>query len=76
MKSAGALVASFSVINDLFFAALPPHWHHSKEDIRSLHGVSLKRWFQYGFCAWRFGENGAEKPLTGQEDRRWDPRCR
>jgi hypothetical protein len=63
------------VVNDLFFAAIPPHWHHTPEEVRSFHGVTFKRWFQYGYCAWRFSETGEKKTLMGDEDPRWDPRC-
>ena len=64
------------VANDLFFAAIPPHWHHSPQELQGMCAISAARWFQYGYCAWRFDEAGKEKPdLTGA-DRRWDPRCR
>lgn len=63
------------VCNDFFFATWPPHWHHTPDEIASLHGVPLHRWFQYGYCAWRFDETGQKKELNGQEDPRWDPRC-
>jgi len=63
------------IANDLFFAALPPQWHHSKEELLAMRAVSIGRWFQYGYCAWRFDQNGnAKTDLTGV-DRRWDPRC-
>jgi hypothetical protein len=64
------------IANDLFFAAIPPHWHHTPEEIQAFRGVPMGRWFLYGYCAWRFGETGEPKPLTGNEDPRWDPRCR
>jgi hypothetical protein len=63
------------VANDLFFAILPPQSHHSAEELRVMRAVSVWRWFQYGYCAWRFDDTGNPKPdLTGV-DRRWDPRC-
>ena len=64
------------ILNDFYFAIWSPHWHHTKEEIQSFHLASTKRWFQYGYCAWRFDDNGGFKELTGQEDRRWDPRCK
>jgi len=64
------------VANDLFFAAIPPHWHHSREELAQLTGISARRWFSYGYCAWRFTDTGAAKdPLPADVDRRWDPRC-
>lgn len=63
------------VVNGFYFALIPPHWHHTKEEIRSFHGVSAARWFMYGYCAWRFNEKGEFKKLNGTEDPRWDPRC-
>ena len=60
---------------DLFFAVLPPHWHHTPEELRVMTRTPIARWFQYGYCAWRFTEAGEPKTdLTGV-DRRWDPRC-
>lgn len=65
------------VANDLFFAVLPPHWHHSPEELSAMIGISASRWFQYGYCAWRFTDTGAPKaPLPEDVDRRWDPRCK
>jgi hypothetical protein len=63
------------VANDLLFALAPPHWHHTREELASMRGVSIARWYRYGYCAWRFTQSGeAKKDLTGV-DRRWDPRC-
>lgn len=63
------------VANDLFFAALPPQWHHSADELLAMRTHSIARWFQYGYCAWRFDDDGKMKTdLTGV-DRRWDPRC-
>ena len=64
------------VINDLIFALLPPHWHHSREELQGICAVPAARWFQYGYCAWRFDDQGKEKSDLGGADPRWDPRCR
>lgn len=65
------------VLNDLLFAAIPPHWHHSAEELARMTSVPTSRWFQYGYCAWRFDETGAPKvPLPPGVDKRWDPRCK
>src|SRR6188768_2908504 len=60
------------ISNDFYFAIFPPHWHHTPEEISSFQVASMKQWFMYGYCAWRFDENGSPKILTGKEDRRWD----
>jgi len=72
-----AQLRSKRVANDLFFALVPPHWHHSREELSVMTRISLSRWFQYGYCAWRFTESGAPKvPLPKGIDKRWDPRCK
>jgi hypothetical protein len=64
------------IANDLFFATIPPHWHHTREELEGMTRVSLSRWFQYGYCAWRFDDTGAPRSHLGPDiDRRWDPRC-
>jgi len=64
------------IANDLFFAAIPPHWHHSRAELEQMRPVSAWRWFQYGYCAWRFDDSGARKTeLPPDVDMRWDPRC-
>lgn len=64
------------VANDLFFAAIPPHWHHTPDDLRVLRTVPIRKWFFYGYSPWQFTESGeVRSDLDGREDRRWDPRC-
>lgn len=63
------------VCNDLFFAIIPPHWHHTKKELADMRAVSFTRWFQYGYCAWRFTETGSLRDDLSGVDRRWDPRC-
>lgn len=64
------------VANDLLFAAIPPHWHHTPEELVGMTTISLRRWFQYGYCAWRFTDTGEPRTdLDAHVDRRWDPRC-
>lgn len=62
--------------NDLFFAAIPPHWHHTPEELRALRSVPIEKWFFYGFAAWRFTASGDVKADISTSDRRWDPRCK
>jgi hypothetical protein len=63
------------VVNDLFFAIAPPHWHHTPEQLAAFRGISMARWFQYGYCAWRFTDDGEVRTDLSKVDRRWDPRC-
>jgi hypothetical protein len=64
------------ILNDFFFALTPPHWHHTREELSSMRRIATSRWFQYGYCAWRFTESGETKADLAGVDRRWDPRCR
>jgi hypothetical protein len=63
------------IVNDLFFASIPPHWHHTADELRGMTTVSIARWFQYGYCAWRFDQTGEPRADLADVDRRWDPRC-
>lgn len=69
------LLRSRRVANDLLFAALPPRWHHTREELAVMSTVPISRWFQYGYCAWRFEETGEPRTSLAGVDRRWDPRC-
>ena len=70
-----AELRSKRIVNDLFFAALPPHWHHTRQELDALTTVTASKWFQYGYCAWRFDLLGKAKPDLSGVDKRWDPRC-
>lgn len=72
-----ARLRSLRIVNDLLFAAIPPHWHHTPAELAQMTSVPAARWFQYGYCAWRFDESGAPKAeLPPDIDKRWDPRCK
>ena len=71
-----AAIRSRRVANDLFFASVPPHWHHTPEELEAICKVPFARWFQYGYCAWRFTETGDPRTNLSGVDRRWDPRCK
>ncbi|HEY6641833.1 hypothetical protein [Povalibacter sp.] len=68
-------IRSKRVANDLLFAFIPPHWHHSREELSSMLSISFSQWFQYGYSAWRFTESGEVRADLAGVDRRWDPRC-
>jgi hypothetical protein len=75
--AASIALRSKRIVNDLFFATIPPHWHHTREELAAMKPVPISRWFQYGYCAWRFDEGGEPRAEIGVDiDRRWDPRCR
>ncbi len=63
------------VANDLVFAALPPQWHHTEKELEGMASVPPARWFQYGYCAWKFDDTGEPKANLKGVDPRWDPRC-
>jgi hypothetical protein len=71
------LLRSKRVANDLLFALVPPHWHHSRDELAQIRSVPISRWFQYGYCAWRFTDSGERRSeLPPDVDKRWDPRCK
>ena len=39
------------IANDLFFAAIPPHWHHTREELASMRNTPAGKWFIYGYAA-------------------------
>lgn len=74
MKSLG--IRTKRILNDLFFAIIPPHWHHTPQELAGMTGTPISRWFQYGYTPWRFDESGQpRKDLPADIDKRWDPRC-
>ena len=70
------LIRTRRIGNDLFFAVIPPHWHHTPDELRVMRGVPIGKWFLYGFEAWRFTESGDVKADLSAADPRWDPRCK
>ena len=63
------------IANDLFFATIPPHWHHTPDELRGMTQVPISHWFQYGYYPWRFTNTGEPKDSLADLDKRWDPRC-
>jgi hypothetical protein len=72
---ASARLRAKRIANDFFFTLLPPHWHHTREELAGMASIPLSRWFQCGYSPWRFTESGDLKEDLGDADRRWDPRC-
>lgn len=71
-----AMLRARRIVNDLFFTLLPPQWHHSRDELRAMRDVPIKRWFLYGYAAWRFTDSGELKLDLCAADKRWDPRCK
>lgn len=42
------------------YAILPPHWHHSAEDLQSMSPVGAYKWFLHGYAPWRFPDPRGE----------------
>lgn len=65
------------IANDLFFAILPPRWHHTRAELQVFHQSPARRWFQAGFGPYRFTESGDPVPEAEiVREVRWDPRCK
>jgi hypothetical protein len=45
-----------SMGNNAFYAIVPPHWHHTAEDLRSMSSVQTHKWFLHGYAPWRFSD--------------------
>ncbi|MEO8603132.1 MAG: hypothetical protein ABI629_11205 [bacterium] len=69
------LIRAKRVLNDFCFAVIPPHWHHTRDELRDMRAVSMRRWFLYGYSAWRFDQSGEPRSDLRNVDPRWDPRC-
>jgi len=64
------------VVNDTFYALIPPHWHHTTKQLEVMQTIPITKWFQYGYCAWKFTDDGVVKADLSSVDKRWDPRCK
>ena len=65
------------IANDLFFAVLPPHWHHTRGELATLRLLPVRSWFQCGYGPYRFAETGEMLSDAAMvREPRWDPRCK
>lgn len=39
-----------SLSKNLYYATIPPHWHHSKDELQYMRAATVKEWFMYGFA--------------------------
>lgn len=70
-------IRSRRLANDMFFAMIPPHWHHTPEECRSFRPYPAARWFDAGYRPCRFTETGEFLPPDAvTREARWDPRCK
>ncbi|WP_413288283.1 hypothetical protein [Bdellovibrio sp. HCB337] len=50
--SSGRRVKSMG--NNLFYSVIPPHWHHTAEDLMTMPAGSMKEWFLHGYAPWEY----------------------
>lgn len=43
-----------SLGNNIFYSIIPPHWHHTKEELELMKPGSAKEWFLHGYAPWSF----------------------
>jgi len=43
-----------SLLNNLFYTAIPPQWHHTQKELSELTRGSAKDWFLHGFKPWEY----------------------
>jgi hypothetical protein len=41
-----------SLAKNLWYSAIPPQWHHTKEDLKAMGAASAKEWFLHGYNPW------------------------
>lgn len=47
--------------NNIFYSIIPPHWHHTKEDLQYMMPASAKEWFLHGYAPWKYADPSKEK---------------
>lgn len=52
LLSAGFRLRSF--VNNLFYSVIPPHWHHTPQELAQMHPGSARRWFLHGYAPWTY----------------------
>jgi hypothetical protein len=50
-ESAKRRIPSFA--QNAFYAAIPPHWHHTDENLKLMDAASAKEWFLHGYDRWK-----------------------
>lgn len=58
--SFGRRVRSFGT--NLFYSVIPPHWHHTKEDLQYISPASAIELFLHGYAPWNY-----EDPIKKSE---------
>ena len=43
-----------SLSNNLFYSIIPPHLHHTREQLGCMTQASTKAWFLHGYAPWKF----------------------
>ncbi len=52
VASVGRRVRSLG--NNIFYSVVPPHWHYTAEDLKSMTPVPAHKWFLHGYAPWQF----------------------
>lgn len=50
-----------SLANNLFYSAIPPHWHHSRKELEYMTPASAREWFLHGYAPWRFPDPAKDR---------------
>lgn len=53
-RAASAVARLPSLFSNLYYAALPPSLHHSREELREAAPASPVRLFLHGYAPWRY----------------------
>jgi hypothetical protein len=54
-----------SLGNNLYYAIIPPHGHHTSSDLRSMSSAPARLWFLHGYAPWRFPDPRPGKKRNG-----------
>jgi len=57
-----------SLINNVFFAVLPPQLHHTWEDLKDTTNATAKDWFLHGFMPWKYKDPTHNSDLNEEDE--------
>ena len=41
-----------SLWDNIYYSIIPPHWHHSSEELKKMRTGSILQWFIHGYAPW------------------------
>lgn len=47
--------------NNAFYSIIPPHWHHTAEDLVGMQPATAREWFLHGYAPWTYPDPTKEK---------------